>query len=71
MSTMHRAEAGLVLVDRLGVGSCQYFHSTRADLLRRLGRPDEARSEYERALELAHTEPERRFLRRRIAEVSA
>jgi RNA polymerase sigma-70 factor, ECF subfamily len=65
------AAAGLALVDRLGLDSYQYFHSTRADLLRRLGRAGEARSEYERALELAHTEHERRFLRRRIAEVSA
>jgi RNA polymerase sigma-70 factor (ECF subfamily) len=65
------AEAGLVLVDRLDLGGYQYFHSTRADLLRRLGRANEARTEYERALELAHTEPERRFLQRRIAEVSA
>jgi RNA polymerase sigma-70 factor (ECF subfamily) len=65
------AEAGLALVDRLGLDSYQYFHSTRADLLRRLGRADEARTEYERALELAHTEHERRFLRRRIVEVSA
>ncbi len=64
-------EAGLALVDRLDLDGYQYFHSTRADLLRRLGRADEARTEYERALELAHTEPERRFLRRRIAEVSA
>jgi RNA polymerase sigma-70 factor, ECF subfamily len=65
------AEAGLALVDRLGLDSYQYFHSTRADLLRRLGRADEASTEYERALELAHTDHERRFLRRRIAEVSA
>jgi RNA polymerase sigma-70 factor (ECF subfamily) len=48
-----------------------FFHSTRAELLRHLGRVDEAGMEYERALELAHTEPERRFLRRRVAEVSA
>ena len=64
-------EAGLALVDRLDLDGYQYFHSTRADLLRRLGRADEARTEYERALELARTEPERRFLRRRVAEVSA
>ena len=49
-------EAGLARVDRLDLDGYQYFHSTRADLLRRLGRADEARSEYERALELAHTE---------------
>ena len=44
-------EAGLALVDRLDLDGYQYFHSTRADLLRRLGRADEARTEYERALE--------------------
>ena len=64
-------EVGLALVDRLDLDGYQYFHSTRADLLRRLGRADEARTEYRRALQLAHTEPERRFLRRRVAEVSA
>jgi RNA polymerase sigma-70 factor (ECF subfamily) len=61
--------AGLALVDRVGLDGYQYFHSTRADLLRRLDRADEASTEYERALELAHTEHERRFLERRIAEV--
>jgi RNA polymerase sigma-70 factor, ECF subfamily len=65
------AAAGLALVDRLDLDGYQYLHSTRADLLRRLGRAAEARAEYERALELAHTEPERRFLQRRIAEASA
>ncbi|HET8651823.1 MAG TPA: RNA polymerase sigma factor [Gaiellaceae bacterium] len=62
-------EAGLALVERLDLDGYQYFHSTRADLLRRLGRTDEARAEYERALGLAHSEPERRFLRRRVAEI--
>ncbi len=65
------AEAGLVLIERLDLDGYQYFHSTRADLLRRLGRSDEARSEYERALELADSEPERRFLQRRVAEATA
>ena len=64
-------EAGLDLVDRLELDGYQYFHATRADLLRRLGRADEARVEYERALELAQAEHERRFLERRVAEVSA
>jgi RNA polymerase sigma-70 factor (ECF subfamily) len=63
-------EAGLELVNRLDLEGYQYFHSTRADLLRRLGRVAEARVEYERALELAYAEPERRFLQRRVAEVS-
>ena len=64
-------EAGLALVDRLGLDGYQYFHFTRADLLRHLGRADEARTEFERALALAHTEPERRFLRQRVAEAGA
>ena len=64
-------DAGLALVDRLELDGYQYFHSTRADLLRRLERADEARTEYERALELAHTEPERRFLRGRLADIGA
>jgi RNA polymerase sigma-70 factor (ECF subfamily) len=64
-------EAGLALVDRLDLDGYRYFHSTRADLLRRLGRAEEALTEYERALELTHTEPERRFLKRRVEEVSA
>jgi RNA polymerase sigma-70 factor (ECF subfamily) len=62
-------EAGLALVDGLELDGYQYFHSTRADLLRRLGRTDEARAAFERALELAHAEPERRFLQRRIEEL--
>jgi RNA polymerase sigma-70 factor (ECF subfamily) len=66
----HGPEPALALVDRLELDGYQYFHSTRADLLRRLGRTAEARTEYERALELAHTEPERRFLQRRVAEAS-
>ena len=65
------ADAGLALVDGLDLDGYQYFHSTRADLLRRLGRAEEARAAYERALELAHTAPERRFLERRLAEVGA
>jgi RNA polymerase sigma-70 factor (ECF subfamily) len=63
-------EAGLALADRLDLEGFQYFHSTRADFLRRLGRAAEARTEYERALALAEAEPERRFLERRVEEVS-
>jgi hypothetical protein len=50
-------KTGLALVDRLDLDGYQYFHSTRCDLLRRLGRRDEARAEYERALELATQSP--------------
>jgi RNA polymerase sigma-70 factor (ECF subfamily) len=63
-------EAGLAVVDALELDGYQYFHSTRADLLRRLGRKDEAREAFERALELAATDAERRFLSRRIEELS-
>jgi predicted RNA polymerase sigma factor len=62
-------EAALQIVDGLGLTDYQYLHSTRAELLRRLGRSDEARGAYERALELASTDPERRFLTRRLAEL--
>ncbi|GAA4562507.1 RNA polymerase sigma factor [Planotetraspora kaengkrachanensis] len=56
-------------VDRLDLDGYLYFHSTRAELLRRLGRDDAARAAYGRALELATTTPERRFLTRRIEEL--
>jgi RNA polymerase sigma-70 factor, ECF subfamily len=58
----------LAIVDGLDLPGYQYWHSTRAELLRRLGRADEARAAYREALALARTMPERRFLERRIAE---
>jgi RNA polymerase sigma-70 factor, ECF subfamily len=60
----------LQIVDRLELDEYQYLHSTRAELLRRLGRADEAGAAYRRALELARTNPERRFLERRLDELS-
>jgi RNA polymerase sigma-70 factor, ECF subfamily len=60
-------EVALEIVDRLQLESYQYLHSTRADLLRRLGHTEEARAAYRRAHDLARTEPERRFLERRLA----
>jgi RNA polymerase sigma-70 factor (ECF subfamily) len=66
-------EAGLALIDAiLGRGDLadyHFAHSARADLCRRLGRTAEARINYQRALELAVQEPERRFLGRRLAEL--
>jgi RNA polymerase sigma-70 factor (ECF subfamily) len=62
-------EAALAIVDRLGLDDYLYLHSTRADLLRRLDRPGEARAAYRRALELAQTDPERRFLELRLEEL--
>ena len=58
--------AALSAVERLDLGGYLYFHSTRGELLRRLGRDDEARMAYRRALELATSTPERRFLARRL-----
>jgi len=60
--------AALALVDALDLPGYQHWHSTRAELLRRLGRAAEARAAYREALALARTVPERRFLERRIAE---
>jgi RNA polymerase sigma-70 factor, ECF subfamily len=61
-------DAALAIVDRLDLAGYPYWHSTRAELLRRLGRMDEARVAYRDALALTGTEPERRFLQKRIAE---
>ena len=67
--------AGLDLVDRLaGTGQLASYHllaATRADLLRRLGRMAEAADAYRQALALAGTDTERRYLARRLAEVTA
>src|SRR5262249_3916968 len=61
--------AGLAVLDGLEIGDYRYYHSTRADLLRRSGRTDEARSAYARALELTPPGPEQRFLAHRIAQL--
>jgi len=61
--------AGLMAVDRLDLDGYEYLHATRADFLRRLGRSSDARAAYERALELVRSDPERRFLQRRLAEL--
>jgi RNA polymerase sigma-70 factor, ECF subfamily len=67
------AAAGLALIDDIlaagHLGSYHLAHAARADLLRRLGRSDDARSAYERALELVRQAPERRFIERRLAEL--
>jgi RNA polymerase sigma-70 factor (ECF subfamily) len=62
-------EAGLTAIDGLTIelDAYHYFHAARADLLRRLQRPHEARAAYERALDLVRSDPERRFLERRVA----
>ncbi len=61
--------AGLDIVDRLDLDDYRYLHSTRGELLRRLGRTEEARDAYRRALALVHDNAERRLLKRRLAEL--
>jgi RNA polymerase sigma-70 factor (ECF subfamily) len=66
-------KAALALIDQLGAGGEleQYhlFHAARADMLRRLGSPEEAAKSYSRALELVTNDSERRFLQRRLGEL--
>ncbi len=62
-------EAALALLERLELDHYHYLHATHAELLRRLDRTDEARAAYARALQLVHSDAERRFLERRLAEL--
>ena len=68
-------DAGLALLDALHLdaqlGEYHLLHATRADLLRRSGRPADALPHYRRALELAPSDPERRFLQNCLDECSA
>jgi RNA polymerase sigma-70 factor (ECF subfamily) len=61
--------AALEAIEALELDGYQYFHAARADFLQRLHRGEEARRDYQRALELARSDPERRFLERRLAEL--
>ena len=66
-------ETGLAVIDALfrrgDLREYRFAHAARADLCRRLGRVDEARASYERALTLTRQAPERRFLERRLEEL--
>ncbi len=62
--------AALEIVDQLALEDYPYLHSTRAELLRRLERVDEARAAYSRAMQLTPSPRERRFLERKLAELS-
>jgi len=66
LAALERAASG---EERDALDSYVYFHATRADLLRRLARNEEARTAYARALELAASGPERSFLARRLREL--
>jgi RNA polymerase sigma-70 factor, ECF subfamily len=62
-------EEALQLVEGLELDRYHYLHSTRAELLRRLDRVEDARTAYVRALELVHSDAERRFLEQRLGEL--
>ena len=65
-------ETGLRMIDGIeGLDGYGYLPAARADLLRRLGRPDDAAASYRQALALTDNVPERRFLERRLREVEA
>ena len=59
-------ERALALVDRIELDRYHYLYAARAELLRRLDRIDDARAAYERALELVHSDAERRFLEQQL-----
>jgi RNA polymerase sigma-70 factor (ECF subfamily) len=63
-------EAGLELVDGLDLAGYHLFHAIRADLLRRLGRDDQAAAEYRAAIDCTENAAERGFLRRRVRELA-
>jgi RNA polymerase sigma-70 factor, ECF subfamily len=69
MAEAGEIEAALDLVERLELDNYHYLHATRAELLRRLERVEEARAAYGRALELVHSDAERGFLERRLREL--
>jgi RNA polymerase sigma-70 factor (ECF subfamily) len=62
-------EAGLGIIDHLDLDDYRYLHATRGELLQRLGRTDEARDAYRRALALVHDDAERRLIERRLADL--
>jgi RNA polymerase sigma-70 factor, ECF subfamily len=64
------SEAALRIVDGLALDEYRYLHSTRGELLRRLGRIDEARAAYRHALALTGEDAERRLLERRLAQLT-
>jgi RNA polymerase sigma-70 factor (ECF subfamily) len=65
LAEVHGPSRALALVDQLGLGDYHLFHATRADLLRRLGRRDDARAAYDAAIARAANRAERSFLQQR------
>lgn len=72
---LHDQDRSLWDLDQLAGGRTgldrHYLHAPRAELLRRLDRTEDVRAAYHRALELVHSEAERRLLERRLAELEA
>jgi RNA polymerase sigma-70 factor (ECF subfamily) len=62
-------ERGLEILESVELEGFHYLHAAKGELLRRLGRDEQARVELERALELVHDDAERRLLLRRMAEL--
>ena len=62
-------ERAIELIDGLELERYHYLHAMRGELLRRLDRTEDARAAYRQALELVHSDAERRFLERRLAEL--
>jgi len=72
VSEAESPEAGLEIADRLtGLDDYRYLHSSRGEMLRRLGRTREAREAYGRAISLTHDDAERRLFERRLAELES
>ena len=69
ISEAHGPAAGLAIVDQLPLADYRYLHSTRAEMLHKLGRTAEAGEAYRRALALVHDDAERRLFERRLAVI--
>ena len=65
VAQVHGPSAALELVDHIGLDGYHLFHATRADLLRRLGRSDEAAAAYDAAIARTANRAERSFLQQR------
>ena len=70
IAELNGAEAGLSILEQLDLDHYRYFHSTRAELLRRAGRDAQALEAFRRALGMAQSEPERRILEQRVSELA-
>ncbi len=71
VSEAYGPAAGLAIVDRLPLPDYRYLHSTRAEMLNRLGRVAEAQAAYRQALALVHDDAERRLFERRLATLDS